>query len=557
MNEDVKEGESTFSSTSTSTPTTSTSANQSSGKPFLRFSGRYGVFALGSSAYPNFCAYGKYLDTVLAELGGERVSRLGTGDELCGQEQSFNEWATTVFEAAADVFCLTDDLDMSEVMKKATLKPLLWSKENVRLEAKEVPSTNDEQLKEQNKVKRIEQGKRATREVVVINSLTKLKPTAFSALSKLSNNKKVMHYKLLEREFLHEVDSKTANVVEANLRQTIRVSLQTDLNQTVEEANEDDRSTAYYLPGDHLAVYPQNEAALVSALIKRLTSQQTIPSPSAADRPYLVKIRSQQSMENGGSGAQGLANGGGNNSNAAGDDPSAWTLHDRLPAPVSLREALTRYLDITTPPTQQFLAILAETATESAECAERMKHLARDSTDYETWKAKSFPNLIEVKQEMLISVIPNTESLLGPARVPGHPLPGAHLHAAAPPPAPLLLHLQLAALQLCLPARSDGGRGAVHHRHRRRPQRRLQHLPQEHSRGGECLRLHPQRAQLSPAQGARRPADHGRAGHGHRPLPRLLGAPGADEVAQPGGLRRDEALLRLSLPVDAAVQAGD
>lgn len=138
---------------------TSTCANESARLP-LRFSGRYGVFALGSSAYPNFCAYGKYLDTVLAELGGERVTRLGTGDELCGQEQSFNEWATQVFEQAADVFCLTDDLDMSEVMKKATLKPLLWSKENVRLEAsKDLLSTAD---KDQNKVKRIEQGKKWT-----------------------------------------------------------------------------------------------------------------------------------------------------------------------------------------------------------------------------------------------------------------------------------------------------------------------------------------------------------------------------------------------------------
>lgn len=92
------------------------------------------MFALGSSAYPNFCAFGRYLDTVLAELGGERITKLGTGDELCGQEQSFNEWATESFGQAADVFCLTDELDMGEVMKRATQKPMLWSKENVLLE---------------------------------------------------------------------------------------------------------------------------------------------------------------------------------------------------------------------------------------------------------------------------------------------------------------------------------------------------------------------------------------------------------------------------------------
>lgn len=53
--------------TSSSTTTSSTTSANESARP-LRFSGRYGVFALGSSAYPNFCAYGKYLDTVLAEV---------------------------------------------------------------------------------------------------------------------------------------------------------------------------------------------------------------------------------------------------------------------------------------------------------------------------------------------------------------------------------------------------------------------------------------------------------------------------------------------------------
>ena len=189
-----------------------------------------------------------------------------------------------------------------------------------------------------------------------------------------------MHYKLLEREFLHE-DGKSGQ--EANLRQTIRVSLQTDLNQTHDEANEEDRSAAYYLPGDHLAVYPENEVALVNALIKRLS--QGSDKSVAADRPYLVKIRSQHSMDNT---HNGFANG------HNGDD-QLWSLHDRLPAPVSLREALTRYLDITTPPTQQFLALLADTADNTKDI-ERMKHLAKDSADYEAWKAKFYPNVLEV-----------------------------------------------------------------------------------------------------------------------------------------------------------------
>lgn len=58
---------------------------------------RFAVFGLGSSAYPNFCAFGKYVDNLLGELGGERLLKLATGDEMCGQEQAFKKWATEVF----------------------------------------------------------------------------------------------------------------------------------------------------------------------------------------------------------------------------------------------------------------------------------------------------------------------------------------------------------------------------------------------------------------------------------------------------------------------------
>lgn len=59
---------------------------------------RFAVFALGSSAYPNFCAYGKYVDNILGELGGERLTKIAYGDEMCGQEQAFRKWAPEVFK---------------------------------------------------------------------------------------------------------------------------------------------------------------------------------------------------------------------------------------------------------------------------------------------------------------------------------------------------------------------------------------------------------------------------------------------------------------------------
>lgn len=70
---------------------------------------RFAVFALGSSAYPNFCAYGKYVDNILGELGGERLMKLAIGDEMCGQEQEFRKWAPEVFKVACETFCLDND----------------------------------------------------------------------------------------------------------------------------------------------------------------------------------------------------------------------------------------------------------------------------------------------------------------------------------------------------------------------------------------------------------------------------------------------------------------
>lgn len=63
----------------------------------LRYLFRFAVFALGSSAYPNFCAFGQYVDNLLGELGGERLLKMSSGDEMCGQEQAFTKWAPQVF----------------------------------------------------------------------------------------------------------------------------------------------------------------------------------------------------------------------------------------------------------------------------------------------------------------------------------------------------------------------------------------------------------------------------------------------------------------------------
>ena len=56
------------------------------------------MFGLGSRVYPNFCAFARSLDKIIRELGGEQLIKMGEGDELCGQEESFKRWAKGIFK---------------------------------------------------------------------------------------------------------------------------------------------------------------------------------------------------------------------------------------------------------------------------------------------------------------------------------------------------------------------------------------------------------------------------------------------------------------------------
>ncbi|XP_075969286.1 nitric oxide synthase isoform X2 [Anticarsia gemmatalis] len=91
---------------------------------------RFAVFALGSSAYPNFCNFGKYVDKLLVDLGGERIHDLATGDEMCGQDQAFRKWASNVFNVSCETFCLDDDETLQEA--KRALGTVALSEETVR-----------------------------------------------------------------------------------------------------------------------------------------------------------------------------------------------------------------------------------------------------------------------------------------------------------------------------------------------------------------------------------------------------------------------------------------
>ncbi|XP_041349355.1 nitric oxide synthase, brain-like [Gigantopelta aegis] len=180
---------------------------------------RYSVFALGSRAYPNFCAFGQYVDKTLHLLGAERILSLGEGDELCGQEESFRNWAQEVFKTTCDTFCLTDDIDMSAAIGALTRPDINWSSSKFRT------TELDE------------------KELDVCEGLSKL------------HSKSVVPCKLVERIQLQSAESS---------RQTILAKL--DNGGAVE---------LLYQAGDRVGIYPTNPLGLVDAILARLDDAPT------------------------------------------------------------------------------------------------------------------------------------------------------------------------------------------------------------------------------------------------------------------------------------------
>ncbi|XP_075034619.1 nitric oxide synthase 1 isoform X1 [Mixophyes fleayi] len=174
---------------------------------------RFSVFGLGSRAYPHFCAFARAVDTLLEEMGGERIMKMGEGDELCGQEESFRTWAKKVFKAACDVFCVGDDVNIEKANNSLISNDRSWKRSKYRI------------------------------------SFVAEAPELTQALYSI-HRKKVYGARLLCRQNLQSTKSS---------RSTILLRLHTNGHKELR-----------YKPGDHLGVFPGNHDDLVNALIERL-----------------------------------------------------------------------------------------------------------------------------------------------------------------------------------------------------------------------------------------------------------------------------------------------
>ncbi|XP_054565257.1 nitric oxide synthase, inducible [Eptesicus fuscus] len=266
---------------------------------------RYAVFGLGSSMYPQFCAFAHDVDQKLSHLGASQLTPTGEGDELSGQEEAFRSWAVQTFKAACEAFDVRGK-HCIQIPKLYTTN-VTWDPHHYRL-------VQDSQPLDLNK-----------------------------ALSGM-HAKNVFTMKLKSRQNLQSPKSSRA---------TLLVELSCEGSPGLS-----------YQPGEHLGVFPSNQPALVQGILERVVDG---PAPH---QPVCLETLSETG--------------------------SYWVRDKRLP-PCSLSQALTYFLDITTPPTQLLLRKLAQLATEEPE-RQRLETLCQPS-EYNKWKFTNSPTFLEVLEE--------------------------------------------------------------------------------------------------------------------------------------------------------------
>ncbi|XP_036392410.1 nitric oxide synthase 2b, inducible [Megalops cyprinoides] len=186
-----------------------------------------------------------------------------------------------------------------------------------------------------------------------------------------------------------------------------------------------DRNSVRFFPGDHIGVFPGNSAQLVAGILKHL--------PNAPPTNQSLQLECRSSTDT--------------------DDAKTWQLDGRIPA-CPLSQALTCFLDITTPPSQSLLRKLSQVATQEAE-QERLVMLAEDSKEYSTWVAFRRPTFLEVLEEFP-SLEPPATFLL--SQLP--PLkPRLYSVSSSPDLHPGELHLTVAVVSY----HTQDGKGVLHH----------------------------------------------------------------------------------------------
>ena len=284
----------------------------------------FGVFGLGNKQYEHFCAVGKRLDTALATLGGARAVRRGDGDDDDDIEADFDGWR-------ADLWASLDGLEGVIAKPGAGAVGGAHVKTPADVPAFEVTPAGDG---------------------VASCPL----PTARRSSAGGGGGAGAHHTHtppfiatVLARRELHTVPPSD--------RSCVHVELDVGAAPPMGAVHAGDESAPPYVAGDHLAVLPTNDPAVVAAVADAL---------GVAD-PDAVVLFSVPPGREGDLGAP----------------PSR--------APVSARDALARAADLTGPVSRPALANFAAFAPAGSEEAARLGALlAPDAAaDFKAWVAHS------------------------------------------------------------------------------------------------------------------------------------------------------------------------
>lgn len=120
-----------------------------------------------------------------------------------------------------------------------------------------------------------------------------------------------------------------------------------------------------------MGIFPKNREECVNGILQRVTG---VKDP---DEILQLQVLSEKHTPNG--------------------TYKTWENHERIPL-CSLRTLLTRFLDITTPPSRQLLTFLATCCEDESE-ALRLNTLATESSLYEDWRHFKLPHLFQIFEE--------------------------------------------------------------------------------------------------------------------------------------------------------------
>ncbi|XP_051534477.1 NADPH--cytochrome P450 reductase-like isoform X1 [Myxocyprinus asiaticus] len=268
---------------------------------------KYTVFALGNKTYEHYNAMGKYVDKRLAELGAQRIFDLGMGDDDANLEEDFVSWREQFWPAVCEHFG--------------------------------VEATGEESSIRQYELKvhtDLNMNKIYTGELGRLKSFEIQKPP-FDAknpfLAPVTVNRKLN--KGGDRHLMH---------------------LELDITG----------SKIRYESGDHVAVYPINDTAIVNRIGEIL----------GVDLDTVISLNNLDEESN---------------------------KKHPFPCPTTYRIALTHYLDITNSPRTNVLYELAQYASDPKE-QENMRKMASSSPEgkalYQSWVLDSCRNILAILEDL-------------------------------------------------------------------------------------------------------------------------------------------------------------